>query len=119
LVTGIIPLIQQHEGFDTTKFKVPATTAGSQYNSHAAILRRRIDAVAAERYESTAGLSTGPWYLAIHNGIFAEADSDSRAMDSDNTRNVITNRSMGCDDFTYDYTRLPRCGAPTNDTHSS
>jgi hypothetical protein len=110
-VIGIIPLIEQHEGTDPTKFTMVPNNQNktvTQYNSHSAIFRRHVDTQSSVnvRFEKVVGPSTGPVVGVVVDSIFREADGDSRAMDGD-SRNVVTAQRMGCDQFTHDYTRSP------------
>jgi hypothetical protein len=57
------------------------------------------------RLEKVAGPSSGLSLTAVLDSIYNEGFALSAAMDDDNTLNVITPQRMGCDDFTYDYTR--------------
>jgi hypothetical protein len=109
-VLGIIPLIEQHEGTDPSKFNLVPSNQNkttTQWNSHSAIFRRYVDSQSNihVRLEKVAGPSSGLSLTAVLDSIYNEGFALSAAMDDDNTLNVITPQRMGCDDFTYDYTR--------------
>ena len=93
-VTGIIPMIQTHEGYDPV----------NQPNSHAGIFRRHVDSLAYKVFEAAAGSSDGPAVTSRVTSLFNEASNDSAAMDHD-SRNNITTQTLTCQ-FWYDYSRL-------------
>lgn len=92
-VTGIIPLVQAHEGTD------PST----QPNSHAGIFRRHVDSLAATRFEPVAGPASTS-FEGLRSALFTEASQDAAAMDND-SRNNLTSVTVPCQ-FRYDYSRL-------------
>lgn len=89
-VTGIIPLIEEHEGFDPQ----------AQPLSHAGIFRRHVDSIAVLNFEPVAGPGATTTTAPIITRVFESASADSEAMDND-ARNTITRQAMGCDDFRY------------------
>jgi hypothetical protein len=94
-VTGIIPLVEAHEGYD------PET----QPLSHAGIYRRHVDSLAYLRFEDAAGPESSPIFESRRLALHSEAFVDDSLMDDD-SRNNINRTTMPCD-FNFDWFTIP------------
>lgn len=93
-MTGIIPLIQAHEG----------TTPISQPNSHVAIYLSRVQQETRQKAEGLAAPGDAFDANPVLQQVFNAAVADSKAMDAD-SRNNLTSQTVPCT-FHYDYSRL-------------
>lgn len=95
LVTGALHgLVRDHEGATADPTSLP--------NSHAQIYRSHVDALAYLRFESVVGFGGENAVTPVSAPLHMAASADSEAMDSD-SRNNITNVSLGCDTFRFTY----------------
>jgi len=95
-VTGIIPLVERHEGYQPD--------LESQKYSHAAIFRHHVDSLAFRVFEPIAGPFDSPLADQQRAALFEEAYNDSKAMDTD-SRNYINSVTLPCT-FKFDYSGL-------------
>lgn len=95
LVTGaLFGIVQAHEGAIPDPSSLP--------NSHPGIFRRHVDSLAYLRFEGVVGFRDEDQVSPVSDLLFESAATDSKAMDSD-SRNNITNVSLGCDTFRFTY----------------
>jgi hypothetical protein len=95
LVTGALyGLVQAHEGAIADPTSLP--------NSHAQIYRSHVDSLAYLRFEGVVGFGGEDGVTPVSALLHGAALADSEAMDSD-SRNNITNVSLGCDTFRFTY----------------
>lgn len=95
-VTGIIPLVEAHEGYN------PA----AQPNSHAGIYQQDVDLSAYIEFERAAGPPDSQIFENTRKKVHTDASLDSQLMDYDE-RNNITNITVPCE-FKYDYSHIPK-----------
>jgi hypothetical protein len=94
-VTGALyGLVQAHEGAIADPTSLP--------NSHAQIYRSHVDSLAYLRFEGVVGFGGEDGVTPVSALLHGAALADSEAMDSD-SRNNITNVSLGCDTFRFTY----------------